>query len=338
MKVFVFEYITSGALCEEQLPASLAREGENMLRAIVNDLAQLPGIELRLLRDHRLDDFNSLNLDADYHCQPIHSTNEFEHYYTATLDTADAVFIIAPETGGILNKLQQSVLVSDTLLLGCQPSASEICGDKIQCYQALCQHNIATVKTILASDWQATPFISDTGYILKPRDGAGCVDTLFFADHHVLAKGIAQSSSLNNFIIQPYISGLNLSLNLLYSDDDVLLLSINQQHIQHDNGQFHLSACTVNGADAAQLSRSTALALAQQLKPAITGLWGFVGVDIIVANDTLFVIDINPRLTSAYIGLHRSLSINPCALLFSMNTSDFHQNTLLQHQPIEVLL
>ena len=342
MNIFVFEYITSGALCDEHLPASLASEGDKMLLALLDDLKQLSDIQLVLLRDHRLEPIDFIIQHPQHLCQTIHDLAEFEQYYTATLNKADAVFIIAPETGGLLYDLQQSVLATDTLLLGCQPKATQICSDKLHCYQHLKQYNITSVTTVLASTWSGKDFVTDTGYIVKPRDGAGCIDTLFFAHNDDLNTWLGNQTQLDQLVIQPYISGLNLSLNLLYSVDDVLLLSINQQSIEKKEGQLHLTACTVNGVDPLQLSVQRAQQLAQQLQLAIAGLWGFVGVDIIVTDDTIFLIDINPRLTTSYIGLHRSLSTNPCELLFSMLPLNTHSgfNTLptLSRHAVEVLI
>ena len=40
------------------------------------------------------------------------------------------------------------------------------------------------------------------------------------------------------------------------------------------------------------------------------GLSGYVGIDLIRNNNTFFVIDINPRFTTSYAGISKSLGIN----------------------------
>ncbi|MFW5427358.1 MAG: ATP-grasp domain-containing protein, partial [Methylophagaceae bacterium] len=222
MKLFVYEHITSGALIDEPLPASLAHEGNNMLVALINDLFQLPDLELIILRDDRLIPLPDV---INYHqCHTIHSTEDFQRYYALALNDADAVLPIAPETSNTLSKIQQSVLDNNKQLLASQPAVSELCSDKYRCYQHLSSHNVASPQTCLASDWSHNLMSSTTGYIVKPRDGAGCENTLYFSYASTLEMWLSeQSSALDCLIVQPYIEGHHLSLNLLCSDNDCMV-------------------------------------------------------------------------------------------------------------------
>ena len=74
----------------------------------------------------------------------------------------------------------------------------------------------------------------------------------------------------------------------------------------------------VNGVDENTLPFSQAAKITSNVHQAISGLWGFIGIDLILHKDELFVIDINPRLTTSYIGLRQSLNHNPAQLLFTM--------------------
>jgi predicted ATP-grasp superfamily ATP-dependent carboligase len=44
-------------------------------------------------------------------------------------------------------------------------------------------------------------------------------------------------------------------------------------------------------------------------------LWGYVGVDLVLADAGPIVLEINPRLTTSYCGLRDALGINPAALV-----------------------
>ena len=37
-----------------------------------------------------------------------------------------------------------------------------------------------------------------------------------------------------------------------------------------------------------------------------SGLRGYVGVDVVLGQDKLYVVDVNPRLTTSYVGLRAS--------------------------------
>ena len=124
---------------------------------------------------------------------------------------------------------------------------------------------------------------------------------------------------MSQVIIQPYLEGISASLSLLVSDDDLDVLAINQQHITTSQQQLKLTACSIN-ASSLPFTLEQAHQLAQQIRIAIPGLWGHIGIDIILAQDTAFVIDINPRLTSSYIALSDSLNLNPMSRLLNMRS------------------
>jgi len=338
MKLFVYEHITSGALINESLPTSLSHEGNNMLVALINDLFQLPDLQLIILRDDRLIPLPDVLI---YHqCHTIHNEEDFERYFALALDQADAVLPIAPETNNTLSQLQQSVLDKGKKLLACQPQATQLCSDKYRCYQYLSLHNIATPQTCLANEWSHQVLSSSTGYIVKPRDGAGCVDTLYFPYASGVEMWLAtQSTALDMLIIQPYIEGHHISLNLLFSADDCMVLAINQQHIKKKHDQLFFCGSTVNGVNEDQLTFADALDIAKQIYLAIDGLWGFIGIDLIVTENAILIVDINPRLTSSYVGLANSLTHNPAELLFSMiEKNKLPLTTPLQRHPVGVRL
>lgn len=340
MKVFVYEHITSGALINELLPASLAHEGNEMLAAIVHDMILLTDIELIILRDFRLEPLLDIINSARHQCLIIDNDRTFQQHYASSVKEADAVLIIAPETDGLLQKLQQSVLNHHTLLLGCKPSATQMCTDKVICHQQLIANNVLTPHTITANEWPLNPFNSSSGFIVKPRDGAGCIDTLFFANSSAVTAWLASSPiDVEQTIIQPYIEGNAISLSLLVDDNTSQVLAINQQYIKLENGQLSFHGCYVNGVAETQFSLIQATAIAQKTQLAIPGLWGFIGIDLIVTANEAYVVDINPRLTTAYVGLHQSLKLNPAQLLLTMikqSSSALPLNT--QRNAIEVIL
>ena len=54
MRLLICEYVTGRGFVGQPLPASLAREGDMMLAALVKDFAALGGIEVASVRDGRL--------------------------------------------------------------------------------------------------------------------------------------------------------------------------------------------------------------------------------------------------------------------------------------------
>ena len=48
---------------------------------------------------------------------------------------------------------------------------------------------------------------------------------------------------------------------------------------------------------------------------ACPGLDGFIGIDVILTEEGPVVVEINPRVTTAYAGLRQALGLNPATLL-----------------------
>ena len=338
MKLFIYEHITSGALIDEPLPASLAREGNDMLTAIVQDLAQLSNIELIILRDVRLEPLENILDNTAHQLYIIESADSFQTTYLKAINNADMVLPIAPETGGVLNQIQQQILNSNSQLLASDADAIRLCSDKVLCHQQLQSHGICSPITIKASEWSLNKLHSSTGFIIKPQDGAGCIDTFFMADTLSLEAWLeSHPDVLNNMIIQPYIDGLAISLSVLSDANDTQVLAINQQKIKVTDDKLSFLGNIVNGIDEDDVTLPHANEIALKVHQAISGLWGFIGIDLIVHKDDLFVIDINPRLTTSYIGLRQSLNLNPAQLLFTMMEHGISALPApLQRQAIEV--
>ena len=151
MNLVVYEHITSGAMCDEQLPASLSHEGEMMLSAIVQDLLQLGQIHITILRDKRLSESEWMQ-NSNLTIKTCASHREFEQHWQYCLKNLSFFLLIAPETDNILLSLQQQVIAANNLYLGCSIEATSLCTDKILCSEQLLNKGIATPVTFSAGD------------------------------------------------------------------------------------------------------------------------------------------------------------------------------------------
>ncbi len=50
--------------------------------------------------------------------------------------------------------------------------------------------------------------------------------------------------------------------------------------------------------------------LVGQIAHAFPELWGYVGIDLIETAEQMLVLEINPRLTTSFVGIHSALGIN----------------------------
>lgn len=308
MRIFVCEYVTGGGLLGAPLPASLAREGDMMVRALARDLAALAGIEVVASRDPQLHPLSpSIIMEV-----PSTFSEDIWRFWRRCIDRADAVWPIAPETGGILERLSALVLECGRILLGSRPDAVRIAASKAATASHLQGQGVPVVPTRPADQ---SPPASATGWVVKPGDGAGCDDTRLFRDRCGLERWLDAGRRNGGYVVQPYVPGTPASLSLVCREGRARVLSCNRQLIELENDVFHYRGSIVNGI----WDRDGALrAIAYAIAAALPGLWGYVGVDLMLTDKGPVVMEVNPRLTTSYVGLPAALDTNPARLVLDL--------------------
>jgi len=323
MKIFAYEHVTGGGMLGDAQMAALAPEGKAMLRALVDDLTAIPGVEVAVLRDVHLQS----DLPAKMHT--VGSASEFWPVLRALLRDVDAAWPIAPEQGGILTRITQEILQAGCVLLGCRPDAVKIATSKRATAGVLSRSGIATIPTYV-DERSLPPEIGDV--VAKPDDGAGCQDTLLFHGRAQLQAWLRNNSSAG-LVFQPYIDGDARSLSLLCFDGRARLLACNRQKIRVVDGAFEFSGVSVGAVEDADGRYAQ---LASAVASALPGLWGYCGVDFIETQAGPIVIEVNPRLTTSYAGLHRAIGVNPAQLVLDLPQSLGATGNAHRSQAVEV--
>lgn len=279
-----------------------------MVRALARDLAAIEGIEVTVSRDPRLDSLSpSIIMEA-----PSTSSEDIWRFWRHCIDRADAVWPIAPETGGTLERLSALVLGCGRILLGSRPDAVRIAASKVATALYLRGQDVPAVPT-----WPAdqSPPASAAGWVVKPEDGAGCDDTRLFRDRRGLDRWLDAGRRNGSYAVQPYVLGIPASLSLVCREGRARVLSCNRQLIGLENDVFHYRGSIVNGI----WDRDGALcAIAYAVAAALPGLWGYVGVDLMLTDKGPLVMEVNPRLTTSYVGLPAALGMNPARLVLDL--------------------
>jgi predicted ATP-grasp superfamily ATP-dependent carboligase len=296
MKVFAFDYAEAGGPMARPLPPSLRRQGAMLLQALLADLDALPDVELITLA----------HVTAAGEGQP-----PFSERFEACLGAADAVWPLASEPDYLLERVSRQVLRGGRVLLGSTPAAIRIAASKITTARALLAAGVKAVATY--SPQEALP-AGEGAWVVKPDDGAGCLDTRLFSDRGA-ALTWSRACAAEGYVLQPFVSGRLGSLSLLCRDGVARVLSRNLERVAVRDNQFHFLGSTVNGIDDADGALER---MAQQVAAAIPGLWGYVGVDFMLTTEGPTVLEVNARLTAAYAGLHASLGRNPAGLVIGL--------------------
>jgi predicted ATP-grasp superfamily ATP-dependent carboligase len=128
--------------------------------------------------------------------------------------------------------------------------------------------------------------------------------------------------------LEPWVEGEALSLSLLCTAQNAEMLSVNRQRIAIDaQGRLFFEGVTVDALGRDDLRMHALRALAMQVARAIPGLRGFAGIDLVWHPQRgPVVIEVNPRVTCAYVGLSAALGRNLAAELVASRLHDGAQD------------
>lgn len=213
---------------------------------------------------------------------------------------ADATFVIAPEFDGMLRERHRQVEAAGGCWLGCSATAIELCADKLACARHLEQHGIGTPSTheVGSAPHAELPWPR----VLKPRDGAGATNTFLVQSTDEWNQRV-RGDGLTSGIEQPFVEGTTLSVAVIVGGSDhCLVLPTGRQRVGQSAGEFEYLGGSIAEREAIH---NDVADLARSVVKATPGLRGWVGLDVIQpsGNDSvLHVVDINPRLTTSYLG------------------------------------
>jgi predicted ATP-grasp superfamily ATP-dependent carboligase len=304
MRVFVYEHVSAGGLRADE-PESLRREGQAMLDAVCADFRIVPAVEV----------------------VTVSAPGRFRE----TAACSDWTLVIAPESGDQLCRLSQAVLDAGGRLLGSRPDAIALTGDKLATAQYWRTRGVAHPRTELIDMGEPARF--GPPWVIKPRHGAGSQATFVVdrSDAWEPAKLAAQREWPGGDLIwQPHVAGRAASVALLVGDGHTLPLLPAWQHLSSDGRlRYEGGALPVPMPYAGRAVRVAVEAVA-----GIAGLRGYVGVDLVLGDDGDCAIEINPRLTTSYIGLRQLCQGNLAALMLQCARGEKMEP--LQWEPREV--
>lgn len=309
MRLLVFEYITGGGLVDSVLPVSLLQEGTLMCNALLNDLRVINDLELVVLQDERLANTERI-ISTNIRYIQIARGDDIHAILTARQDDYDSVWLIAPETGGILAHWCQLFSAQGKFLYTSGEQAVSICQDKQATTRVLQQAGITCVPSVA---FDSSKEYQPGSWVVKVNDSVGCEQVYLMHNAADFERIVAYLVSDKQYLIQPYIVGKVLSLSAFFYQGEACFICCNQQHIRIEQQQFVLAACTVN---IAHNNTAKYQSLCAAIAAAMPQLYGYVGIDFIAtACGENLILEINPRLTTSYTGIKQALGVNIAELL-----------------------
>lgn len=276
-----------------------------MLQALLEDLKGLPDLQVILLLDDRC---TNILVSSDTQVCWVTQADDFKKLLTELIEQVDLVWPIAPESQNVLADIARQVKSQQKILLLSAPDTVSMCADKLATYQNLKQHAVPVVETQSLEGLAELPYLPS---VIKLRDGEGCDGNRIILNSAQFGLAMSDLDSKRSYIVQPLVDGQALSLSGLFKEGKGWLLSCNQQQMAVNNNRFCLQACVVNvGSQFHQVYQS----LIDQVAVAMPDLWGYIGIDFIeTPNQGLQILEINPRLTTSYVGIRQATGINVAA-------------------------
>jgi predicted ATP-grasp superfamily ATP-dependent carboligase len=312
MQVFVFEFISGGGMLGEAPPkGSLLREGAAMLRAVTADFARIDGCTVVTNWDDRLE-------GAPKHLQVrrVRSCDEEQTTFLELAASADGVLVIAPEFDGVLLERVRQVEEIGGALLGPGSSFVAVASDKHETGRRLARAGVPSPFAVALRLDETLPLDFPYPAVLKPNDGAGSMDVFWIdAPHRRTPQRATNRTTSFSWRLEQFCPGMAASIALICGPAGSAALPACRQ-ILSDDGRFRY----VGGETplAPVLHRRAAL-LARRALDALPPAAGYVGFDLVLgaAEDGSqdVVIEVNPRLTTSYIGVRAITEANLAELM-----------------------
>jgi predicted ATP-grasp superfamily ATP-dependent carboligase len=296
MHVFLYEWATGGGLVGAPgvMPGSLVREGTAMLGAVAADLVRIPRCRVTVLRDPRM-----LHL-ALPGCELVDVQSSLWHWeeFERLAAEADATILIAPELDGILLRSATWAVRSGGRLLSPSPEFVGVTADKQRTCEVLAAAGVPVPPGRMLDTDEPLPDDFTYPAVLKPIDGAGSQDTYLVSGPRDAAPAYAWPRRLERFV-----PGMAASVAVLCGPAGRVPLVPCRQRLSEDGRLRYLGGELPLAAGLAE----RAVRLAERALAALPAAVGYVGVDLVLGREPDgsedYVIEINPRVTTSYVGL-----------------------------------
>jgi predicted ATP-grasp superfamily ATP-dependent carboligase len=317
MRVFVYEFVTGGGMLADPAGTpphgSLLAEGRAMVQAVTADLLVEGDIQVCSTRDARLLPLHPPGCEV----VDVSTAAEERQVFAQLASGADWTLVIAPETAGALLDRARLALESGGRLLSPSPPLIEIAADKQRTADWLRRRGVPFPPGQIALRGQMPERVQAPA-VLKPLDGCGSQEVRLLksaVELHAALLAIDVPMRLEQF--RP---GLPASVAVLCGPKQRFALPACLQRLSNDGHFAYLGGRTPLEPKCGERARRLALAAVATLPAPL----GYIGVDLVLGGAADgsgdCVIEINPRLTTSYVGLRAACQGNLAAAMLAIAT------------------
>lgn len=314
MDVFIGEYVCGGGHSRrplDQIPRAQREEGLAMLRCIAEDFSEVAD-SVHVAIDPRFE----IRLPSNVVVHPVATGTTLWVQWIAAAAECDTALLIAPESDGLLAQSVAMLQSTGVRVLNGFGDFLRSASDKWETARILSAAGVPHPPTWTVASLPAPEAIpSAQAFVVKPRDGCGTDDVRIFP---TLEEAIAAAEHEGR-IIQPWVEGRPASVAVVVEANDMTVLPAVSQAITSEDCNYRGGRGPLGEEDqrrAANLARLAIRALPRTIR-------GFIGFDLVLADDPErdCVIEVNPRLTTSYVGLRHIVEGNLAARIAGLDRS-----------------
>jgi len=306
-RILLYEFVTGGGCYSLAGPAphSLLAEGRAMLTALAQDFARA-GHALDVLIDVRQPE---LSFPPGVRLRAVESARVEQQLLASLAGQADWTLIVAPEFDAHLLARCECVVKAGGRLLGPSLESVALTSDKHALATYLGSRGVALPAGVALEPGERLPRDASYPAVLKPRDGAGSLGVRLVNSPGEIDT-ITTPSRLEDFC-----PGLPASVAFFCGPHDARPLAPCRQRLDgfaYLGGELPLPP---------ELARR-ASRLAAQAVACLGPTLGYVGVDLVLGDEPAgardVVLEINPRVTTSYVGLRVLAKSNLAAAMLAL--------------------
>ena len=349
MRVFLGEAVWGGCLLQQplsQIPSSLQSEGWAMLSSLVSDLSEIATVcvplDPRLSKGKWKESPVSFCTDKvpEFGAETIllHPDKPPISQWIEAARSCDLAIVIAPESNGLLTEIVEAFRGEGISVAAPSDQFIRLASDKkalakwlrnasIPHPATLTKHELMAAGQAEASSRdsvtpQHSEFNSAAGkYITKPADGCGSQEIQIFS-----SLQLAKAKMSEREIIQPWIQGKPISLSVIVNQAGMHFLPAVSQHL--DSGTLEYKGGSGPLDEHLQVR---AIHLVEKLLQHLPNPEsGFISFDLILGESQAadVIIEINPRLTTSYVGLRRMVGRNLTSYILGLQSDSIPHRSL----------
>jgi predicted ATP-grasp superfamily ATP-dependent carboligase len=332
VKIAVLEFLCGGGLIgfvpspskngiESQSIHSLAGEGLLMLNALIADLVDC-GHSVSTCFDPTVIKGNTpiFHHEKRVAASFVESHENWIEKWIEIGLSCDQTIVIAPELDHHLATIVADMRLRGVRVVACSDTFLQATSDKLTTAQFLSASQVShpptwTLADIRASKLELEKRLGSGPVTLKRRDGAGCSEMKYFASIDAFTRWSASTMGTVEqepmWLVQPWLTGQPASLALIAGHASKLLGVFGQTiEIEFEQADPEIGAVVYRGGTEldSRLDIEIFREMAVQVIDSLPGeKAGWIGIDFLVPlsaskSSDLIVIEINPRLTTSYLG------------------------------------